>query len=83
MCPMDRSLELLIVFHVNELPIIAYRCSMPMYADDTVLFYSGKPADPIKKSLNEDLTLIMIISIFITTPILLIAVLKVSEWATL
>ena len=74
---MDRSLDLLIVLHVSELPIIAYRCSMPMYADDAVLFYSGKPADPIKKRLN------MIISIFITTPILLIAVLKVSEWATL
>ena len=50
MCPMDRSLDLLIVLHVNELSIIAYRCSMLMYADDTVLFYSGKPADPIKKS---------------------------------
>lgn len=71
MCPMDQSLDLLIVLHVSELPIIAYRCSMPMYADDAVLFYSGRPADPIKKSLKEDLTLIMIISIFITTPILL------------
>ena len=68
MYPTGGSLDLLTVLHVNELPIIAYRCSMPMYADDTVLFYSGKPADPIKKSLNEDLTLIMIISIFITTP---------------
>ena len=68
---MDRSLDLLIVLHVNELLIIAYRCSMPMYADDAVLFYCGKPADPIKKSLSEDLTLIMIISIFITIPILL------------
>ena len=79
---MDRSLDLLIVLHVNELPIIAYRCSMLMYADDTVLVYSGKPADPTKKSLNGR-SLIMIISIFITTPILLIAVLTVSEWATL
>ena len=31
---------------------------MPMYADDTVFFYSGKVAATIEKSLNEDLVLI-------------------------
>ena len=31
---------------------------MPMYADDTVLFYSGKLAAAIEKTLNEDLFLI-------------------------
>ena len=32
---------------------------MQMYADDTVLFYSGKVAATIEKSLNEDLDLIL------------------------
>ena len=68
MYPMDRLSDLLILLHVNDLLTLAHKCSMLMYAEDAVLFYSGKPADPIKKSLNEDLTLIMIISIFITTP---------------
>ena len=31
---------------------------MPMYAEHTVLFYSGKVAATIEKSLNEDLVLI-------------------------
>ena len=56
---------------------------MLMYADDTVLFYSGKPTDPVKKSLNEDHCLRLFQIIIITTLILLIAVLKVFEWASL
>ena len=42
------------MLHVNDLLTLAHNCSMLMYAEDAVLFYSGKPADPIKKSLNED-----------------------------
>ena len=42
------------MLHVNDLLTLAHKCSMLMYADDTVLFYSGKPTDPVKKSLNED-----------------------------
>ena len=51
---MDRFSDLLIVLHVNDLLTLAHKCCMLMYAEDAVLFYSGKPADPIKKSLNED-----------------------------
>ena len=49
---------LLFVLHVNDLPTVARKCSMLMYADDTVLFYSGKVAATVEKSLNEDLDLI-------------------------
>ena len=53
---MNHSL-LLVVLRVNNLPTVARKCSMLMYADDTVLFYSGKVAATIEKSLNEDLDL--------------------------
>ena len=46
---------LLFAVHVNGLPITARKCSTLRYADDTVLFYSGKVAATIEKSLNEDL----------------------------
>ena len=46
---------LLFLLHVNNLPTVARKCSMLMYADDTVLFYFGKVAATIEKSLNEDL----------------------------
>ena len=49
---------LLFVLYVNDLPTVARKCSMLMYADDTVLFYSGKVPATIEKSLNEDLDLI-------------------------
>ena len=49
---------LLVLLHVNDLPTAARKCSMLMYADDTVLFYFGKVAATIEKSLNEDLDLI-------------------------
>ena len=45
------------MLHVNNLPTVARKCSMLMYADDTVLFYSGKVAATIEKSLNENLDL--------------------------
>ena len=37
------------------LPTVARKCSTLMYADDAVLFFSGKVAATIEKSLNEDL----------------------------
>ena len=49
---------LLFLLHVNDLPTVARKFSMLMYADDTVLFYFGKVAATIEKSLNEDLDLI-------------------------
>ena len=49
---------LLFLLHVNDLPTVARKCSMLMYADDTVLFYFGKVAATIEKSLKEDLDLI-------------------------
>ena len=49
---------LLFLLHVNDLFTVARKCSMLMYADDTVLFYFGKVATTIEKSLNEDLDLI-------------------------
>ena len=49
---------LLFVLLVNDLPTVACKCSMLMYADDTVLFYSGKVGAAIEEILNEDLDLI-------------------------
>ena len=49
---------LLFLPHVNDLPTVARKCSMLMYADDTVLFYFGNVAATIEKSLKEDLDLI-------------------------
>ena len=50
---------LLFVLHVNDLPAVARKCSELMYADDTVLFYSGiKVAATIEESPNENLDLI-------------------------
>ena len=46
------------MLHVNDLLTVARKCSMLMYADETVLFYSGNVAATIEKSLNEDLDLI-------------------------
>ena len=59
-CPKDRSSDpsLLYVLHVNDLSTVAHKCSTLMYANDSVLFYSGKVAATIEKSLNEDLDLI-------------------------
>ena len=47
------------MLHVNDLPTVVLRCSELMYADDTVLFYSGiKVAATIEESSKEDLDLI-------------------------
>lgn len=46
---------LLFILHVNDLPDAAVQCSVLMYADDTVLFYSAKQASVIEEKLNEEL----------------------------
>ena len=39
---------LLFILHVNDLPNVLNRCSMLMYADDTVLFYAASKVDALK-----------------------------------
>ena len=46
---------LLFILHVNDLPIVLNRCSMLMYADDTVLFYAAFKVDALQERLNEEL----------------------------
>ena len=45
----------LFVLNVNDLPNIICHCSVLMYADDTVLFYSGLDVATIEQKLNDDL----------------------------
>ena len=47
--------SLLFILRVNDLPDAAVQCSVLMYADDTVLFYSAKQASVIEEKLNEEL----------------------------
>ena len=49
---------LLFVIHVNDLPDIVRHCSILMYADDTVLFFSGVSASIIEDKLNAELELV-------------------------
>lgn len=49
---------LLFILLVNDLPSTVARCTLLMYADDTVLFYSAKDVNVIEEKLNEDLGLI-------------------------
>ena len=46
---------LLFILHVNDLPNVVNRCSMLMYADDTVLFYAASRVDALQETLNEEL----------------------------
>ena len=46
---------LLFVLHVNDLPNAICHCSVLMYADDTVLFCSGRDASTIVKELNNEI----------------------------
>ena len=39
---------LLLILHENDLPNVVNRCSMLMYADDTVLFYAASKVDALK-----------------------------------
>ncbi|CAB4032232.1 Hypothetical predicted protein, partial [Paramuricea clavata] len=49
---------LLFVLHVNDLPSVIRHCQILMYADGTVVFYSGKIASTILRKLTEDLDVI-------------------------
>ena len=46
---------LLFILHVNDLPEAVSECSILMYADDTVLFYSSSQVSTIELKLNEEL----------------------------
>ena len=46
---------LLFMLHVNDLLNVVNRCSMLMYADDTVLFYPASKVDALQERLNEEL----------------------------
>ena len=46
---------LLFILHVSDLPNVLNRCSMLMYADDTVLFYAASRVDALQERLNEEL----------------------------
>ena len=48
---------LLFILLVNDLPSTVAHCTLLMYADDTVLFYSAKDVNVIEEKLNENLGL--------------------------
>ena len=51
---------LLFLIYINDLPHCLEYCKVVMYADDTVLYYSGKSCHEIESHLNADLGLITI-----------------------
>ena len=50
---------LLFILHLNDLPDVVVECSILMYADDTVLFFSAPQASTIQETLNRELGHIM------------------------
>ena len=46
---------LLFVLYMNDLPDCLRNCSINMYADDTIIFYTGPNTNEIKRILQEDL----------------------------
>ena len=46
---------LLFVIHINDLPQCLLHSSISMYADDTVIYYSGSEVSNIRENLQEDL----------------------------
>ena len=49
---------LLFIIYVNDMPNVIKHCTIILYADNTLLYYSSTSANDIKKYLNEDLNLI-------------------------
>ncbi len=47
---------LLFVIFVNDLPYVTSKCSVLMYADDTVIFYASKEVSEIGRVLNSELS---------------------------
>ena len=45
----------LFVIHINDLPQCLLHSSINMYADDTVIYYSGSEVSSIRNNLQEDL----------------------------
>ena len=46
---------LLFILHINDLPSVVKHCKVSMYADDTMLYCSGKDPFDICRKINEDL----------------------------
>ena len=46
---------LLFITYINDLPSIVNSCEIQLYADDTLLFYSGNSISDIEFHLSEDL----------------------------
>ena len=46
---------LLFITNINDLPSIVNSCEIQLYADDTLLFYSGNSISDIEFHLSEDL----------------------------
>ena len=49
---------LLFILHVNDLPNVMNCCSMLMYADDTILFYTASKVNALQERLNKELKVI-------------------------
>ena len=46
---------LLFIIHINDLPSVLKHCKVGMYADDTMLYCSGKDPRELRRKINEDL----------------------------
>ena len=46
---------LLFVVFIKDLPSVAHRCKIVLYADDTALFFAGRNIQTIQSALQEDL----------------------------
>lgn len=46
---------LLFILHINDLPSVLKHCKVSMYADDTLLYCSGKDPFELCRKINEDL----------------------------
>ena len=47
---------LLFVLYINDLTASLSNCDVMIYADDTVIYYSGNSVREIQDKVNEDLT---------------------------
>ena len=46
---------LMFILYINDLPLVIHNCHVSMYADDTVLYYSGPTIEEVQSKLQEDL----------------------------
>ena len=46
---------LLFIMYFNDLPLVVKVCSVELYADDTLIFFTGKSVREIKSQLSSDL----------------------------